>query len=181
MNEEYLRPRRILDRFSPLYPEAWRQVDDLRARRKELGDWPDWCFLPLAGAYAIVSGGKRLGADAPVEHVGILGALAAWRVTQGIYRFDSAIFDALWGTPVTGDIPTGSCSTCPNGAATSRPLTGAGVVIHFTDSSRTSNTTPTTGERSCGSFSMSQSRKATIWSSCPCISGKAGSPKAWRR
>jgi hypothetical protein len=106
MNEEYLRPRKILDRFSRLNPEAWRQVDDLRARRNELGDWPDWCFLPLAGAYSVVSGGKRLGPGAPVEHVGILGALAAWRVTQGIYRFDPTTFDALWETPVTGDIPT---------------------------------------------------------------------------
>jgi hypothetical protein len=27
-------------------------------------------------------------------------------VTQGIYRFDPTTFDALWSTPVTGDIPT---------------------------------------------------------------------------
>jgi hypothetical protein len=31
---------------------------------------------------------------------------APWRVTQGIYRFDPTTFDALWKTPVTGDIPT---------------------------------------------------------------------------
>src|SRR5580704_14787619 len=97
MNEAYLRPRTILDTFSRLYPEAWRQVDDLRAERKELGGWPDWCFLPLAGAYALVSK-DRAGTLAPgehVEHVGILGALAAWRVTQGIYLFDPTTFDAL--------------------------------------------------------------------------------------
>ena len=28
-----------------------------------------------------------------------------WRVTQGIYRFDPTTFDALWNTPVAGDIP----------------------------------------------------------------------------
>jgi hypothetical protein len=60
MNEAYLRPRTILDSFSHLYPEAWRRVDDLRARRMELGNWPDWCFLPLAGAHAIVSKGTTL-------------------------------------------------------------------------------------------------------------------------
>jgi hypothetical protein len=106
MNEAYFRPRRILEAFSRLYPEAWRQVDDLRARRKELGNWPDWCFLPLAGAYALVSGGRILARGDQVGHVGILGALAAWRGTQGIYRFDPTTFDALWETPVTGDIPT---------------------------------------------------------------------------
>ena len=74
--------------------------------RKELGDWPDWCFLPLAGTYAIVSKGKTLQSPNQAHHIGILGALAAWRVTQGIYRFDPTTFDALWKTPVTGDIPT---------------------------------------------------------------------------
>ena len=89
---------------SPL-SQAWQQVDEFRARRKELGDWPDWCFLPLAGTYAIVSKGKT-SVPNQAHHIGILGALAAWRVTQGIYRFDPTTFDALWKTPVTGDIPT---------------------------------------------------------------------------
>ena len=63
-------------------------------------------FLPLAGAYAIVSKGTTLKSIDQTRHVGILGALAAWRVTQGIYRFDPTTFDALCETPVTGDIPT---------------------------------------------------------------------------
>ena len=105
MTDAYLRPRQILDRFSRLYPNAWKQVDEFRARRKELGDWPDWCFLPLAGTYAIVSKGERLQSEGQAHYIGILGALAAWRVTQGVYRFDPTTFDALWSTPVTGDIP----------------------------------------------------------------------------
>jgi hypothetical protein len=106
MIDPYLRPRTILDQFSHLYPDAWKQVDEFRARRKELGDWPDWCFLPLAGTYAIVSKGKTLQSPNQAHHIGILGALASWRVTQGIYRFAPTTFDALWKTPVTGDIPT---------------------------------------------------------------------------
>ena len=106
MTDAYLRPRQILDRFSRLYPEAWKQVDEFRASTKGLGDWPDWCFLPLSATYAIVTRGKTLQSADQAQHVGILGALAAWRVTQGIYRFDPTTFDALWKTPVTGDIPT---------------------------------------------------------------------------
>lgn len=106
MTDPYLRPRQILDRFSRLYPEAWKQVDEFRASKKELGDWPDWCFLPLAAAYAIVTRGKHLQSVDQAQHVGILGALSAWRVTQGIYRFDPTTFDAIWKTPVSGDIPT---------------------------------------------------------------------------
>jgi hypothetical protein len=106
VTESYLRPGKILSAFGRLYPEAWKQVDEFRASRKELGDWPDWCFLPLAGTYAIVVKGKTLQSPKQALHIGVLGALAAWRVTQGIYRFDPTTFDALWKTPVTGDIPT---------------------------------------------------------------------------
>ena len=62
--------------------------------------------MPLAGAYAIVSKGATLRSIDQARHVGVLGALAAWRVTQGVYRFDPTVLDALWETPVTGDIPT---------------------------------------------------------------------------
>ena len=54
MNEPYLRPGNILHSFSRLYPDAWKQMDEFRAKRKELGNWPDWCFLPLAGSLAFV-------------------------------------------------------------------------------------------------------------------------------
>jgi hypothetical protein len=81
-------------------------VDEFRARRNELGGWPDWCFLPLAGAHAIVSKGGGVDRPERAHHIGALGALAAWRVTQGVYRFDPTVLDALWETPVTGDIPT---------------------------------------------------------------------------
>src|SRR5690606_17927303 len=99
------RPKRHLIAMGERYPDAWRLVDDMRADRgKGLPDWPDWCFLPFAGAYAIVSGGRTL---SPLEagDVARLGALAAWRVTQGIYRFDPDLYRALLGTPVEGDLP----------------------------------------------------------------------------
>ena len=106
MNEAYLRPGKILATFSRLYPDAWKVVDEFRANRKGLGNWPDWCFLPLAGTYAIVSKGTSIPSLDRSQNIGVLGALAAWRVTQGVYRFDPSILDALWETPVTGDIPT---------------------------------------------------------------------------
>jgi hypothetical protein len=34
-----------------------------------------------------------------------LAALSAWRMTQGVYRFDPAVFDAVRDTPVSGDLP----------------------------------------------------------------------------
>lgn len=89
------------------YPDAWGQADAFRAARGEPGfDWPDWCYLPLAGAYAIVSGGGPN--TVPLQRMGDvarIGALAAWRMTQGIYRFDPAVYAAVVDTPVSGDLP----------------------------------------------------------------------------
>ena len=102
------RPRDHVEAIVRRYPGCWAQLDALRQARGEpgIGDWPDWCFLPLAASYAVVSGG---GANrVPLQRaadVGILGALSAWRMTQGIYRFDPAVYDAVWATPVSGDIP----------------------------------------------------------------------------
>ena len=38
-------------------------MDEFRATRKELGDWADWCFLPLAGTYAIMSNEDIVGLE----------------------------------------------------------------------------------------------------------------------
>jgi len=96
------RLRGHLKHIAELYPDVWKQVDALRAQRTL--QWPSWCFMPLAGAYAIASGGR----DVPVQagQVAAIAALAAWRPTQGIYRFDPTVFDALWSTPLEGEIPT---------------------------------------------------------------------------
>ena len=106
MSDIYLRPRKVLDLFSRNYHDTWREVDVLRARRRELGNWPDWCFLPLALVQTIVARGKHDLSPDEYKLVTILGALAAWRATQGVYSFDATTFDALWKTPVTGEIPT---------------------------------------------------------------------------
>lgn len=34
-----------------------------------------------------------------------LAALATWRVTQGVYRFDPTLYEAITATPLDGDIP----------------------------------------------------------------------------
>ncbi len=40
-----------------------------------------------------------------IRHLGILGALATWRVTQGIYLFDPDLAAAVADTPLSGDLP----------------------------------------------------------------------------
>lgn len=88
------------------FPNAWSQVDMLRGDRSDI-DWPDWCFLPLGGWYAIVSSaiGRPQVPITHIQYVAQLGALGAWRMTKGVYRFDPTLYQDLVQTPVAGDIP----------------------------------------------------------------------------
>lgn len=103
-----IRPKNHLSDAAKLYPAAWKQIEEFRAARgHDLPDWPDWCFLPLAGFYSIVS------ADAGVDQLPLhqisdvakLAAIGTWRATQGIYRFDPAVYESVSETPINGDLP----------------------------------------------------------------------------
>lgn len=100
-------PRKHLRDVAVKYPQVWKQMDMFRQDKgKGLPDWPDWCYCPLAAAYAVVSGGGSNTCNMEnIADVALVGGLAAWRVTQGIYRFDPALYQRLIETPVSGEIP----------------------------------------------------------------------------
>lgn len=90
------------------YPHAFDQMREFRREKgRGLPDWPAWCWVPMAGGYAVVSGGgpNRVQVDR-VPDIALVTAVATWRETQGMYRFDPDVLEALWHTPVSGDLPT---------------------------------------------------------------------------
>jgi hypothetical protein len=109
------RARQMLTVLGRQYPDVWRMVDLLREQRGNgLPSWPQWCFLPLHGAYAIA---ERVCAGAPRSAmpylVAVIGALATWRVSQGIYRFDPVLYESLLDTPLDRDLPRDSLYRLP--------------------------------------------------------------------
>lgn len=102
------RPSVYLAAASRSYPTAWREYADFIIDRgtSGLSDWPAWCHCPLAGAYAIISGGGAGTVPLTLAHrIGVLGALAAWRATQGIYCYDATLAAALVATPLDRALP----------------------------------------------------------------------------
>jgi hypothetical protein len=93
---------RWLHEYGRRYPTAWQDYARLLADPPM--HWADWCFCPLAGAYAVLSQGGRLPPELGIE-VGPLGAIAAWRATQGIYRVYPTLLEELLATPVDGEVP----------------------------------------------------------------------------
>ena len=106
MTEPYLRPGKILTRLQSALSgrlETGGRVSCPQKGTRGLAR----LVLPAAGGNLCHRG---QGKDSPVSEPSPTpwrsGALVARRVTQGIYRFDPTTFDALWKTPVAGDIPT---------------------------------------------------------------------------
>ncbi len=99
------RARRILDAAGHAFPGVWdafarvRQVAGVR-----LPAIPATAFVPLGISYPLLDSLRSKGYDESVPV--ILTMLGAWRMTQGIYRFDPVILDALLATPITGRLPT---------------------------------------------------------------------------
>lgn len=116
------RAKTRLDQIGKGYAWAWQVAD---VAREEI-TWPAHIFVPTR-EYAMIAGDtlRRYGKPADVqwlidqgeEYWGQLIAAAitfsAWRMTQGIYRIDPAVYRALVDTPIDGDIPVSVLQQMP--------------------------------------------------------------------
>lgn len=104
--------RAALEQYNREHPGIWQHVDKARAER----NWPPQVFLPQQRAGKILARlGPRMAHQGatPAEQAMWLAMFAAWRTTQGIYRFDPDIYSALMATPLTGEIPVVTLSRLP--------------------------------------------------------------------
>jgi len=86
-----------LDAIGRHMPGVWARYEHLRAAYRAKVDWPQWCFAPMAVAFPITGEHPALAAK--------LTALAAWRMTKGIYRVDPTLLPALINTPLDAAVP----------------------------------------------------------------------------
>lgn len=101
------RIQEYLTNLSTRYPKCWKALESFRqAKGKNLDDWPEWCYVPVAACYSVVGGGQIISDLDRITDVGLMHALAGWRLTQGIYRFDPEIYQGLTSTPFSGQMPT---------------------------------------------------------------------------
>lgn len=88
---------RTLDEFGRAMPGVWARYESCRDAYRVQQDWPTWCYAPTAVAFPITGERPALAAK--------LTALAAWRMTKGIYRFDRTLYAALMATPLDAAVP----------------------------------------------------------------------------
>jgi hypothetical protein len=100
-----LRPQLILTDFNRKYPKCWQQIDIFIADKgKDLPDWPDWCLVPIAATYAIVTA-KTTNYHEMGPDMATMQALAGWRLTQGVYRFSPELYRSLCATALDEKLP----------------------------------------------------------------------------
>jgi hypothetical protein len=100
------RPKQHLVAFRKRYPYAFKLVDAVRAESGRVApEWPEWCFLPFGAAYRILHGEGLPESPAQVGDAFELAALAAWRVTQGIYCLAPELLDEAREADLDWKIP----------------------------------------------------------------------------
>lgn len=132
------RTSRILSSVGHAYPLMWKHIDEFRSDRDGGVTWPDWCFIPIAATLACIDP-RQIGPVETGRRAAITAALGAWRMTQGIYRFDPALLDAVLQTPIDGDIPADHLIHMPEwcvyvelpGDAVSPAIHGAWIYMDF--------------------------------------------------
>lgn len=98
--------------FSSAFPGCWKTMEAIRhGKGHAFLQWPSWCFLPIAAGMATVTENHDYKSMSIMEKslaasmASSLTALATWRMTQGIYRFQPDMLDAVWETPLDAEIP----------------------------------------------------------------------------
>jgi len=112
-----MRPKQIVKEIGRAFPQAWQQIKSFRAEKgRELPDWPDWCYVPIAAGAAIATQGdisRMYQAVLSGLNPAVITAAAAWRVSQGVYRFDADLYNSLVSQPLDGNIPCDALKRLP--------------------------------------------------------------------
>ena len=70
-----MKPEKLLRDISKRYPGCWKTATDIITDAPM--DWPDWCFMPVAGWYAIVSNALGVDSISKLEDIQDVAVMAA--------------------------------------------------------------------------------------------------------
>lgn len=101
-----MKPDKKLAELSFQYPNYDKYIEYYVAHRgqKNIPDWPQWCFLPIAGWINIKEQTEK--EKSKISDISTFAGLGTWRYSQGVYEFEDEIYDALMASEHNGKIPT---------------------------------------------------------------------------
>lgn len=97
------RPRELLRAWGRQWPDIWRAID--AARQQGHDKWPEYVYLPLEAAGLVMAKawlaqGRHPQPGIIVRDASELVLYSAWRVTQGVFRYDPTLYESLIETPI---------------------------------------------------------------------------------
>lgn len=105
-SDSMARLQRYLQIVECRYPQAWDLLAALRRQHADRRSWPAWCYVPLIGARDVVARDGPPRDPTRLVDVAIVGGLAAWRLTRGIYAFERPRLLSLLEQPIDPALPT---------------------------------------------------------------------------
>jgi len=130
-------PTTLHNQITREYRGVWDQVRDfLNGRGRDLPDWPEWCYMPMAGAYAVVSGGES-GVLPPEKQrdISVVSAVAAWRPTRTNVEIEEDLLETLWRGEMPETVEADDLASLPAwgiyvdlGSVSDAP---AGAILHL--------------------------------------------------
>lgn len=98
----------FLNALSREFPRVWKQVEKVVLHRpKNDQRWPDWCFIPFSRWCEIA---HSIFPDSASPRaallLGYLAPVGTWRYSQGIYRFDPDVYEAIIQTGMEREMPS---------------------------------------------------------------------------
>lgn len=103
-----------LQKVESRFPQIWSTADDLTTKFYA-GRHLEGSVFSLCEAEALSLKLEGFDKDRTFQPA-LLGALVAWRPTQGIYRYHSTLYEALIDTDLQGDVPSSSLLRMPGWA-----------------------------------------------------------------
>lgn len=98
-----LPPILLLEQYRAKFSRFFDIADDYVKDQQEC---PAWCHIPMGAALAYIQFLKKNPTPTDVLDASVLTAVYKWRLTKGIYRFDSDFADILLKTKAYNEVPT---------------------------------------------------------------------------
>jgi len=112
---------------------ALRDVKMTRALRDAIGEWPDWCLVPLAPSFYLFSAAYKTDSNPnAIDHFKIMTALFAWEHTRTVWHFDDELARALDETTSLDVVPSKLMYRLP-GWAVATPIGEEHIAIVWLD------------------------------------------------
>ncbi|WP_353541096.1 hypothetical protein [Deinococcus xinjiangensis] len=84
------------------YPRIWQRLERLAMRSHSSPEWPPTVYLPHAAVFSALVNPvalklrQRHVSQELLHDIALTAGLTSWRLTQGIYRFDPTLQEAVW-------------------------------------------------------------------------------------